>query len=162
MTVKPKFSKEILKLVDIEKTVNDICSKIRTDVSDVLKRKGGIIGISGGIDSSVTLALCVKALGSSNVLGIMLPEKDSSPDSLTFAKVLSDKFGIGYEIEDITEALYGFGCYHRRDEAVQSVFPEYNPEEYKFKIGITPNSLNQNLPALFHATIIDSDGQSNQ
>ncbi len=161
MNVKPRFSKEILKIKDIETTVNNICTHMRKDVTAGLKRKGGIIGISGGIDSSVTLALAVKALGSKNVKGLMLPEKDSSPDSLSFAKLLADKYNVTYEIEDISDALVGFGCYKRRDEAVKRVFPEYNPKEYKFKIGITPNTLNQSLPAIFHATIVDSEGNEN-
>ncbi|MEZ5105553.1 MAG: NAD(+) synthase [Draconibacterium sp.] len=158
MKVKPKFSKEILRIDDVEATVKNICTRLREDISGGMKRKGGIVGISGGIDSSVTLALAVRALGARNVKGLMLPEKDSSSDSLTFAKTLAEKFGVVYEIEDISGALDGFGCYARRDEAVKNVFPEYNPIEYKFKIGITPNTLNQNLPAVFHATIVDSEG----
>lgn len=158
MNVKPKFSKEILKINDVEKTVNEICSKLRSDIGNVLRRKGGVIGISGGIDSSVTLALAVKALGASRVKGLMLPEKDSSPDSLTLARKLAEKFNVQYEIENISGALEGYKCYTRRDEAVSRVFPEYTPDEYKFKIGITPNSLNKNLPSIFHATIVDSNG----
>ena len=158
MNVKPKFSKEILKFNDVEKTVNDICNKLRNDVGNVLRRKGGIVGISGGIDSSVCLALAAKALGAKRVKGLMLPEKDSSPDSLILAKKLAEKFNVQYEVEDISGALDGFNCYSRRDEAVNRVFPEYNPIKYKFKIGISPNSLNNNLPAIFHATIIDSEG----
>lgn len=158
MNVKPKFSKEILKFNDVEKTVDEICGKLRNDVGNVLRRKGGIVGISGGIDSSVCLALAVKALGAKRVKGLMLPEKDSSPDSLVLARKLAEKFNVQYEVEDISGALDGFNCYTRRDEAVNRVFPEYTPDKYKFKIGITPNSLNKNLPAVFHATIVDSKG----
>ncbi len=158
MALKLSFSKKILEINDIESTVNNISTKLKNDVVGVLRRKGGIIGISGGIDSSVTLALAVRALGPSNVLGIMLPEKDSSPDSLDLAKKLAKKFGVTYEIEDISGALEGFNCYKRRDEAVKRVWPEYDTQNYKFKIGITPNPLNQNLPPIFNATIIDSNG----
>lgn len=158
MVPKQKFSKELLKINDVEAYVNTICKKLQDDIHKILRRSGGIIGISGGIDSSVTLALTVKALGSSKVKGIMLPEKDSSPDSLELAKKLAEKFDVQYEIEDISGALDGLNCYKRRDEAVKRVLPEYDPENYKFKIGITPNALNPNLPAIFHATIIDSFG----
>jgi len=158
MNNKPIFSKEILKIKNVEATVQLICNKLREDVINVLKRKGGIVGISGGIDSSVTLALAVKALGPKNVRGIMLPEKDSSPESLVLAQILAEKFGVKYEIEDISGALEGFGCYKRRDGAVRRVFPQYDPQEYKFKIGINRTSFNHNLPAVFHATIIDSAG----
>lgn len=159
MALKPAFSKDILIIDDIEATINSICKKLQEDTHRVLKRKGGIIGISGGIDSSVTLALTVRALGSSYVMGIMLPEKDSSPDSLELARKLAEKFDVQYEIENISDALEGLKCYERRDEAVKKVFSEYNAKEYKFKIGIMPNSLNPNLPAIFYATIIDSLGE---
>jgi NAD+ synthase len=159
MVLKPAFSKDILIINDIEATVNSICKKLQDDIHRVLRRKGGIIGISGGIDSSVTLALTVRALGSSHVMGIMLPEKDSSPDSLELARKLAEKFDVHYKIEDISGALEGLKCYKRRDEAVKKVFSEYNAKEYKFKIGIMPNSLNPNLPAIFYATIIDSLGE---
>src|SRR5690606_18641332 len=71
---------------------------------------------------------------------------------------LADKFQVQYEIEEISGALQGLNCYGRRDEAVIKVFPEYDSKNYKFKIGITPNPLNPNLPAIFNATIIDSKG----
>lgn len=159
MMVKPAFSKKILEIKNVEQSVEQICRQLRKDVISNLKRKGGVIGISGGIDSSVTLALAVRALGPANVTGLMLPEKDSSPDSLLLAKKLADQFGVKYEIEDISPALEGFGCYRRRDEAVKRVFPEYNPEDYKFKIGIGRTAFNQNLPAVFQATIVDAEGR---
>lgn len=159
MDLKPTFSKDILKINDIESMVNTICNSLKNDIHNVLRRKGGIIGISGGIDSSVTLALAVRAIGADKIKGLMLPEKDSSPDSLELAKTLANQFGIQYEIEEISGALEGLNCYKRRDEAVKKVFPHYNPEDYKFKIGITPNPLNPNLPAIFNATIIDSTGE---
>jgi len=89
MDAKPIFSKEILKINNVEATVNSICNKLQNDIHKILRRNGGIIGISGGIDSSVTLALTARALGSAKVKGIMLPEKDSSPASLELAKVLA-------------------------------------------------------------------------
>jgi NAD+ synthase len=159
MNLKPAFSKDILKITDIESTVNMICTNLKNDIQNILRRKGGIIGISGGIDSSVTLALAVKALGADKIKGLMLPEKDSSPESLVLAKKLADKFQVQYEIEEISDALQGLNCYGRRDEAVKKVFPEYDSKNYKFKIGITPNPLNPNLPAIFNATIIDSEGR---
>lgn len=159
MDPKQNFSKEILIINDVEASVNAICKKLQNDIHKKLRRNGGIIGISGGIDSSVTLALTVRALGPSKVRGFMLPEKDSSPDSLELAKMLAEKFDVKYETENISAALEGLNCYKRRDEAVKKVFPEYNPEKFKFKIGITPNLLNPNLPAVFQATIIDSLGE---
>ena len=107
------------------------------------------MGISGGIDSSVCLALSAKAFGSEKVLGIMLPEKDSSPDSEILARELAAKFGVKAIKEEITDALSGFGCYERRDEAVKRVFPEYDPKTWKMKIGIRQSGLIQQPPSYF-------------
>ncbi|MCF6240417.1 MAG: NAD(+) synthase [Bacteroidales bacterium] len=157
---KKKFSKDIIKLESVEQTVDRIVNKLKKDVFVHLQRKGGIVGISGGIDSSVSFALAVKAFGKENVLGIMLPEKDSSSDSEVLAKKLADKFKVKTVVENISGALEGFGCYRRRDEAMKRVFPEYNPETYKSKIEIRQNILKQNMPAIFSLTIIDENGTS--
>jgi NAD+ synthase len=153
-----QFSKDILRFDNPESEVNRISAKIKEDIFVRLKRKGAVIGISGGIDSSVTLALIVKAIGADKVLGLMLPEKDSSAESKEFALKLAAKFKIEIIEEDITDALNGFGCYQRRDEAVTAVFPEYTSDKYKMKIGINQSGLNQFLPPVFSLTIINSDG----
>jgi len=98
-----------------------------------LRRKGAVVGLSGGIDSSVAAALCVRALGPDRVLGLFMPESDSSPDSLQLGRCLAEHLKIAVELEDITPILEGAGCYRRRDEAIRSVFPEYGPG-YRSKI----------------------------
>jgi NAD+ synthase len=157
-TNKPAFNKDILLIEDIEVECNRIIEGIRESVTNKLHRKGGVIGISGGIDSSVTMALAAKALGDENLIGIMLPEKDSSGDSALFAQKLADKFNVRTLTENITGALEGFGCYERRDEAVKKIFPEYDPSSYKMKIGIRNSGLFTNLPPIFSVTIVDSKG----
>ncbi len=157
--IKTPFSKDILKFENVLAEAERISGKLKADILGVLKRKGAVIGISGGIDSSVTLALTVKAIGAENVLGIMLPEKDSSPESKEFALKLADKLNVQTLEEDITGALEGFGCYRRRDEAVAAIFPEYNPNDFKMKIGINQRGLNQFLPPVFSLTIISLDGK---
>jgi NAD+ synthase len=152
------FSKEVLRFNDVEAEVNHLAERIRHDLLSVLKRKGAVVGISGGVDSSLTLALTVKAIGSENVIGIMLPEKDSSSESKTFAQKLAKKFNVQTIEEDITKALEGFNCYKRRDQAVARLFPEYNPDDYTMKIGIDKSGLNQSLPPVFIITIINSEG----
>lgn len=155
---KRPFSKDILIINDIKAEYNRIVADLRESVFHRLNRLGGVIGISGGIDSSVSMALIAKALGTENVLAIMLPEHDSSGDSALFARILADKFGVKAITEDITGALEGFGCYQRRDEAVKAVLPEYDATNYKMKIGIRSSGLYTNLPPLFSVTIIDSKG----
>jgi NAD+ synthase len=157
MKTNQPFSKDIIFLDNVEHVVNEITAKLREDVISKLKRNGAIIGISGGIDSSVCLALAAKAFGSEKVLGIMLPEKDSNPDSEELARELAIKFDVKAIKEEITSALSGFGCYERRDEAVKRVFPEYDPSTYKMKIGIKQSGLFSNLPPVFHLVIIGPD-----
>jgi NAD+ synthase len=155
---KRPFSKDILVIKDIEAECDRIVTGLRENILHRLHRNGGVIGISGGIDSSVSMVLAAKALGTENLLGIMLPEQDSSGDSAKFAQKLANKFSVNAITESITEALQGFGCYERRDEAVRKVLPEYDPTNYKMKIGISSSGLYTNLPPLFSLTIIDNKG----
>lgn len=154
-----EFSKEIIHLKNVPEVVDQIVNDLRTNVSQTLRRRGGVVGISGGIDSSVSLALSVKAFGAEKVLGIMLPEKDSSPDSAMLAQKLAETYGVKTLTENITGALEGYACYQRRDEAVSRVFPEYNPKTYKMKIGVKQNNVSSNLPPVFYLTIIDPKGK---
>jgi NAD+ synthase len=158
MSSKKPFSIDIILLDDVEAAANKIIHKLQQDVIHNLKRLGAVVGTSGGIDSSVCLALTAKAFGPAKVLGIMMPEKDSSPESEELAKELADKFGVKTIKEDITPAVAGFKCYERRDEAVRRVFPEYNPKTHRMKIGIKQSSLSNSLPPVFSLTIIDSNG----
>ena len=152
------FSKDILRIKDIEKLVNHLGEVLVEEIFRKYKRKGAVIGISGGIDSSVTMALAVKVLGKERIFGVMMPEKDSSPDSENLADKLAKKFGVEAVVENIRPALEGFKCYERRDEAVKRVFPEYDPKTYKMKIGVRQTGLYNNLPPLFSLTIIDKNG----
>jgi len=158
MENKNQFSRNIIQLNDIENVANNICAKLKDDVIHVLRRKGGVVGISGGIDSSVTLALAVRAFGAENLIGVMLPEKDSSPESRMLAQKLADKFGVKTVVEDISAALQGFQCYSRRDEAVKRIIPAYNPLTDKMKIGIPVEIIEKNLPPVFHVTVIYANG----
>jgi NAD+ synthase len=158
MSLKKPFSPELLRIDDIEGLTDRIALKIKNDIFFTIRKRGAVIGISGGLDSSVTLALSAKALGPDKVLGVMLPEKDSSSESKTFAQMLAAKFSVEAIEENITGALDGFYCYKRRDEAVARIFPEYNPSTYKMKIGLNKSGIHQNLPPLFSLTIIDKDG----
>lgn len=158
MNSKKKFTKDIILLEDVENEINMIVSKLQDDVLRKLYRNGAVVGISGGIDSSVCLALAVKAFGNEKVAGLILPEKDSSSDSEKLARELAARFGVRVIKEDLTATLSGFRCYERRDEAVKRVFPEYDPETYRMKIGVRQTGLYNNLPPLFSLIIVDSMG----
>lgn len=156
------FNKNVLTLQDPAAECRQIAHNIKHDVLQRLHRSGAVIGISGGIDSSVTAALTVKALGADRVLGILMPEQDSSPDSARLAHELAAQLGIETLTEDITGALQGFRCYERRDEAVRSLFPDYDPASWKMKIGLKETGLLSNLPQMFYLTVIAPDGKEYQ
>jgi NAD+ synthase len=144
------FSADILK-IDAASVSASIESEIRDIVLQRLNRKGVVVALSGGIDSSVVAALCVKALGSARVLGLMLPEADSSPDSLNFANLLAQSLGIRTHVEDIAGILTAAGCYQRRDEAIRKVIPEY-AEGYKCKI-VLPDQVNGSAYPIFSVVV---------
>jgi NAD+ synthase len=126
------FTAATLRLNAAEETER-ICQAIRKGLQETLKRRGVVLGVSGGIDSSVTAALCVRAIGADRVVGLLMPEADSSPESLELGQLLGQSLGIKTIVEDITQILDAAGCYSRRDTAIRSVVPSY-AEGYKSKI----------------------------
>ncbi|RLC64932.1 MAG: NAD(+) synthase [Chloroflexota bacterium] len=151
------FHKDVLK-IDPAAVTEELTAHLRRDVRQTLRRSGAVVGISGGVDSSVVLALCVRAFGPKRVVGVMMPEKDSSRDSLVLARKVADRFGVETVVEDMTGALVGFGCYARRDEAIKRTFPEYNPG-YKAKITLPGNVLESDALNVFYLTIITPEGE---
>ncbi len=125
-----------------------------------LHRTGAVLGISGGIDSSVCLALCVKAFGAERVVPLLLPEKDSDPVSEDLARMLAAHYGVTPVLEIITPALDGYACYERRDAAIKRVFPEYDAGAgYKAKIVLPPGLLDHGTLNIYSLTIVTPDGQ---
>src|SRR5438876_5682185 len=134
-----------------------IVTHLRHSVLTVLGRKGAAVGISGGIDSAVVLALCARAFGPERVVGLLLPEKESSPESAVLARKAARTYGVTPLVEDITAALEGLGCYRRRDEAIRQIFPEYDAT-YKAKISLPGDLLNHDALNFFSLTIISPEG----
>lgn len=112
--------------------------------------------MSGGIDSSVVASLCVRALGSDRVFGLMLPERDSSSDALRLGRSLAVHLGIPHMVEDIAPVLEAYGCYRRQDEAIREVFPEYT-DGWKSKL-VLPPLLEGDRLNIIHLVVVDADG----
>lgn len=130
------FSRDVLR-IDAAAESGRIENAIRQQVLVALKRRGAIIGLSGGIDSCVVAVLCVRALGRERVLGLLMPERDSSDDALRLGRMMAEQLGVRYQVEDIAPALAGFGCYERQREAIRKVVPEYG-EGWRCKLTIPP------------------------
>jgi NAD+ synthase len=141
------FSTDVLKL-DVQREIDRICAWLRDEVLGRFKRKGAVLGLSGGVDSSVVAALAVKAFGRDKVHALFMPERASASESLTLGRLAAERLGIEGQVVELHAALEGLGCYRAQDEAVRAVFPDYRPD-WKFKLV----RLN-----VFHLTVQKSDG----
>ncbi|HYD57192.1 MAG TPA: NAD(+) synthase [Burkholderiales bacterium] len=121
--------------IDAARVTAQIAEALRRQVLKDLRRRGIVVGLSGGVDSSVVAALAVRALGPKKVLGVMMPEQDNDPDSLRLGRLVAAQLRIESVVEDITPILAGAGCYRRRDEYIRRIFPEYGPG-YRCKIAV--------------------------
>ena len=126
--------------LDVEPAVEQIAEAMRSHVAQHLRRRGVVVGISGGIDSSACAALAVRAFGPERVLAIMMPERESGPESLELGKLLADRLGLSPIVEDITSALEGCGAYSRRDDAIRRIVPQYG-DGWKCKVVLPHNRL---------------------
>jgi len=142
--------------IDPAVVVPDIEAGIRSEVLAVMRRRGAVVALSGGVDSSVVAALCTSALGADRVLGLLLPERDSSSDALRLATLLADQLGIERIVEDIAPALAALGCYARQDEAIRTAVPEFEPG-WPFKL-VLPSLLDGSRLNIVRLTVEDSTG----
>lgn len=121
--------------IDCEAEAERVAQRLREILRDDLHRRGLVVAMSGGIDSSVCAALAVRALGADRVFGVMMPERDSTSASEERATELAQMLGIEYEVQDIAPSLDAIGCYRWRDAAIRKLFPDYGPG-WKSKIAI--------------------------
>jgi NAD+ synthase len=157
MKTSSAFSSKVL-AIDAEALTQGIGEKIRSIVLHRLRRRGAVVGLSGGIDSSVTAALCARALGKDRVVGLFMPEDESSEDSLRLGRELTETLGITGVVEDIGPTLEALGCYRRRDEAIRKVIPEYG-NGWKSKI-VLPNLVNSSAYALYSVVAQSPNGET--
>lgn len=141
--------------IDAEAEVARITASLRGYLGRA-RRKGAVVALSGGIDSSVVAALCVAALGKERVFGLHMPERDSSEDTLGFSTLVSDSLGIDSVVEDITPVLEAVRCYERRDDAIRMVCPDYGPD-HKSKI-VLPSVVESESLRLYSVVVQAPDG----
>jgi NAD+ synthase len=144
--------------IEPEQVADEIAGKLRTIVSRRLRRRGAVVGVSGGIDSSVTAALCARAFGGDRTLALLMPEADSDPETLALSRSVADAFGIETVVEDITPILEAVDCYTRREEAVRSVVPQFTTG-WRFKI-VLPTVLGSDGYRLFSVVAVSPAGET--
>jgi NAD+ synthase len=149
------FSKELLKL-DCSPETERICAFIRNETLHSFRKKGVIVAVSGGIDSSTVAALAVRALGPNRVIALLMPEKDSSAETLELSQLIVEHLGVRSILEDISAALESSGCYSRRDDAIRLVIPEYGPG-WRSKL-VLPSVVNSESLRIFSVVAQAPDG----
>ncbi|WP_224981927.1 NAD(+) synthase [Geomonas agri] len=122
--------------IDCECEAQRITAGIRTILRDTLKRRGLLVALSGGIDSSVTAALAVRAIGRDRVYGLEMPELHSAQETPQLSAALIRHLGIGSQRIDISPVLEAAGCYAAYDAALRKVIPGYG-EGWRSKIVIS-------------------------
>ncbi len=142
--------------IDAAAVAAEIEQWIRDVMGGTLRRRGAVVGMSGGIDSSVVATLCARALGADRVVGLLMPERDSSSDALRLGRMLAGHLGIRHVVEEIAPALAGLGCYDRQLEAIRTVFPEYG-EGWRCKLTI-PSILEGDRLNITTLTVRDPQG----
>jgi NAD+ synthase len=155
----PTFSADLLK-VDCAREADRITVVLREHVLRHFKKKGVVVALSGGIDSSVVGALAVRAFGHERVLGLLMPERDSSPETLALSRDLTHHLGIEFVHEDITGILEAVGCYRRRDEAIKLACPGYSPG-WKSKI-VLPRVLEDDQYRIFSLVVESPAGERSE
>lgn len=155
MNAKAMVSADVLQL-DAAAETHRVVAWIRDTVATQLKRRGVVVGVSGGIDSSVVAFLCARALGIERLQLLLMPEAESSPDNLRLGRMVADSLNAPCAVEDINPALQAARCYERRDDAVRLVVPEYG-EGYKCKI-VLPSVLSPSRYSIYSVVVQSPDG----
>jgi NAD+ synthase len=150
----PAFGLETLQ-IDAEREIAKVSATLNAYLS-ASKRRGVVVALSGGIDSSVVAALCVASLGRERVFGLHMPEWESSDDTLMLSRLLANSLGIDSALEDISPVLESAGCYRRRDDAIRLVCSEYG-KGYKSKITL-PSVIDSDSFRLYSVVVLAPDG----
>lgn len=155
---KSGISFDVLEL-DRTAATEEIVTSIQSVVLKKFRKRGAVVGISGGIDSSVVAALCVRALGPEKVHLLLMPEGESAStdESTELGRSLAKSLGVEPQLEDITSVLQGAGCYERRDSAIREVIPEYGPG-WKSKI-VLPSVIQSDQFRIFSVVAHSPEGQ---
>jgi NAD+ synthase len=148
---------ERIKLADPAATTAELAQELRAH-SVERRRRGIVVGVSGGIDSAVTLALTVRALGPQRVLAVMLPDRDSDPLSAELGALAASRLGVDVAVHEITPVLTALGTYAARDAAASDVFEDYDPHRDRIRAEYVSDLDRDDTVARFCLTRVAADG----
>jgi NAD+ synthase len=124
-----------------------------------LHRDGFVVGLSGGIDSTLTAHLAVEAVGPARVLGVVMPERESSPESKELGIAVAEQLGIDYEEVDLTKHLEAVDAYNKRDNIVLRYFDSYRPGRHRVGISLRQDLTGSSMPPLHYLVVQDENGE---
>ena len=142
---------------EAEAEIARITAALRDTVLGRLRRRGAVVALSGGVDSSVVAALCARAFGADRVLGLFMNEAESAPDTVRLARRIADELAIPTADEPISPILEAVGCYARRDAAIHTVIPRYRAG-WQCKL-VLPRALDGDRLRLFSIVVQSPDGE---
>jgi len=152
-----EFSKAVLD-IDPGKEISRISEFIRESTFKKFRRRGAVVGLSGGVDSAVVAEFLVQALGKERVLALLLPEKESNPISTEYGLSQAKKLGIETVLVDITDRLKTLKVYEERDSVIRDIFPEFD-SSFRFHVTLPQNLLKKDRISYHSMTIEDENGK---
>ena len=150
---------DFLQIKDLETTVNSVTDFIKNEVFEKFQKSGAVLGLSGGIDSAVTCGLCVKSLNPEKILGLIMPERESDPQSQETAENVGKEFNIETKVVDITNILESFGVYEKKENIVKEKFPDFD-SECKYRVVVPPKL--ESSVGIPYLEILDGKGITHQ
>ena len=152
-----KFNLDILK-IDPEVELKKLSRFIVEHVNTIFRRKGVIVGLSGGIDSACMASIAVHAMGKEKVTGLILPEKESNPVSSKYAITHAKELEIEYREIDVSPTVDSVVQYSWRDEFIQKLIPEFEPG-FKYNITLPTDLLDRPSISFYNLQVQMPDGE---
>lgn len=146
--------------IDVEREIDEIAASIRSTVGDVLRLRGGVVGVSGGVDSATCAALCARALGAERVLAVLMPDDTSRPESIELGREVVAAFGLRHVEVDITPILDAFGCSTEQTAAIRTAVADFGPG-WRFKL-VLPSILAGDRLNVSRLVVADPAGETRE
>jgi len=151
------FNLDVLKIDPVQE-LDKLSKFIVEQVSAVFRKKGVVVGLSGGIDSACIAAVAVHAIGKEKVFGLVLPESESNPISSEYAIKHAKALGIEHRQINITPTVDSIVTYEWRDEFLQKLIPDYKPG-YKYNITLPTDLLERASFSFYRLQVEMPDGE---